>query len=75
MLRTSTMARRRTTTYDQGPSLWGIYEVEPDELVDHVNYRLAAAAEPLVPAEPAWLGEAMDASWPRVLAEVDDDRS
>ena len=66
------MGRKTTDTSGQrrSASLWQT-EAEQTELADYMNRLLAsrAAAEP--PTELAWVAEALEASWPAVLAEAD----
>ena len=60
----------RKTTDSSKQTLWPS-EAEQTELEDYMNRLLAShgASEP--PTELAWVAEALDASWPAVLAEAD----
>jgi hypothetical protein len=67
------MARDTRTEASETEGLWGTYEADTEALVDHVTRRLAPAGYVWPPDEPAWLAEAMNASWTRVLALADAD--
>lgn len=59
----------RTTNADVEPiGLWTPLEAEQLELEAYVNARLGLADSG--PEEPAWVAEALAASWPRTLAEA-----
>ena len=58
----------RTTSAEIEPiGLWAPLEAEQLELEAYVNARLGLADGE--PEEPAWVAEALAASWPRTLAE------
>jgi hypothetical protein len=68
------MARKVKLPADS-PAFWPL-EAEPSELEEYVSSRVRGPYPiPLwtddVPVEPGWVREAMEASWPRVLAEAD----
>jgi hypothetical protein len=59
----------RTTNTDVEPiGLWAPLEAEQLELEAYMNTRLGLADSE--PEEPAWVAEALAASWPRTLAEA-----
>ena len=68
------MARRIKLPPDS-PAFW-LLEAEPSELQEYVTSRVNGSMgdDPSwdeLPIEPAWVREAMAASWPRILAEAD----
>ena len=65
------MARRPVNDAAQSPSIWSPLEAEQLEVEDYMNRRLAAHGSADGPTELDWLREALEESWPRVLAEVD----
>ena len=59
----------RTTNADVEPiGLWAPLEAEQLDLEAYMNTRLGLADSE--PEEPAWVAEALAASWPRTLAEA-----
>jgi hypothetical protein len=47
-------------------------EADDAELIAHVDRRLGRGTpRPGTPTEPAWLAEALEAAWPRLLREAD----
>ena len=65
------MARKPANHVAQGSTIWGPIEAEQIELEDYMNHLLAARAAAEPPVEHEWLRDALEDSWPRVLAEVD----
>jgi hypothetical protein len=62
------MGRRTTDSSKQ--TLWPT-EGEQTELEEYMNRRLASAHSAEPPAELAWVADALEASWPAILAEAD----
>jgi hypothetical protein len=68
---------RKRATPPRTPSpleLWSTLEADDSELIAHVDRRLGrSTSEPPLPGEPAWLAEAVEAAWPRLLRDADRD--
>ena len=60
----------RKTTDSSKQTLWPT-EAEQTELEDYMNRLLASHGATDAPSELAWVAEALEASWPAVLAEAD----
>lgn len=62
------MASRNLKTQARTAGLW---EAEQLELQAYMDARLGALAAESTAGEPDWLGEAIEAAWPSVLAEAE----